>query len=153
MRPTEQTLLVTATVVGVIAVVVAVFLLLRSRVASHGTYLEMPKRLSALKGSTDPTAFLGFCTRDEDALYFVYANNAFNLDYELYGQQKEKYAEPFRRTASDLGFEVLTTSYDKEHVVLRIQLAAGETEAAEQAFRVAHELFGLEKTTELEFLP
>jgi hypothetical protein len=142
-----------AIVFGAIALMLAATAVLRARVAEHGTYADVPKHLTGLKGNTDPTAFFGFCTRDEDALYFVWANYTFNLDYELYNAQKEKYAEPFRKAASDLRFKVVETTYDNRHVVLRIRLSSAEHEAAEQAFQFAHRLFGLQRTTELEFLP
>ena len=125
--------------------------------AEHGTgtrtYEQIPGLLAQLKTNTDPTAFLGFYTNDVDALYFIYESGTFFLDYELYNPAKEKMAEPFRRTAAKLGYEIISTSYDDEHPVLRIRLSASEFEAAEQAFQVANKLFDIQKETELEFLP
>ncbi|HEV8362213.1 MAG TPA: hypothetical protein VGQ52_01740 [Gemmatimonadaceae bacterium] len=141
-----------AVVVGVAVAICAVLFLLRTRVAEHGTYSEVPRHLSALKQSTDPTAFFGFHTRSTDALYFVYEGGSFNLDYELLGVDKEQYAEPFRKVAAQLGYKVLSTTYG-QYPVLRVKLSAAESQAAEQGFQFAHRIFGIQRNTELEFLP
>ncbi len=141
-----------AVLAGVLAVAAAV-VFFRSRVAEHRTYDDVPGRLKELRDNSDPTAFFGFHTRDVDALYFVYENGALFLDYELYNSPKEGYAAPFRKTAAAHGFSVTTTSYDQVHTVLRIQLSSVESEAAEQAYGIAHDLFGIKRATRLEFLP
>lgn len=141
-----------AVVIGVALAACAVLLFLRTRVAEHGTYSEVPRHLSALKHSTDPTAFFGFHTRNTDALYFVYEGGTFHLDYELMGVEKEQYAEPFRSVAAQLGYKILSTTYG-QYPVLRVQLSAEESQAAEQGFQFAHRIFGIQRNTDLEFLP
>ena len=121
--------------------------------AKRGTFEVIESQLQLLKVDRDPVAFFGFCTKDEDSLYFVYQNGRFNLDYELYTPEKLKLENSFRQVAKMQGYDVLNTSYDNQHVVLRIELSSLESEASEQAFKFAHELFGIERSTVLEFLP
>src|ERR1039458_8918919 len=111
--------------------IVAAFLFLRSRVAESGTRADLAQRLTKLKlQDSDPKAFLGFCTRDEDALYFVHEHGTFFLDYELSTPQKTGNADAFRKTAADLGFTVVDTTYGK-FPVLRVDVGSAEAHAAE----------------------
>jgi hypothetical protein len=146
----KMSLLIT---VVLVAAVVAVILFLRSHIAESGTQAEVPSRLAKLKQNTDPKAFLGFCTRDEDALYFVCESGVFNLDYELTTPQKESHAAAFRKTASDLGFIVVDTTYYGRFPVLRVKIDASETHVAEVGAKFAQQMFGHDEKTVVEFLP
>lgn len=144
-----------ATIIAfVIAVgVVAAFLFLRSRVAESGTLANLAQRLTKLKQQDgDPKAFLGFYTRDEDALYFVHENGAFFLDYELTTTEKTSHAAAFRKTAADLGFSVIDTTYEK-FPVLRVNIGNSETHAADIGLAFAQRLFGHDQKTIFQFLP
>jgi len=94
-----------------------------------------------------------FCTRDEDALYFVYKDGAFFLDYELTTPEKKSHANAFRKVASDLGFAVVDTSYYGEFPLLRVKTGSSEARAAEVGFDFAQRLFGHDQKTVVEFLP
>ena len=139
----------------IVAGIIAAFLFLRShvRIAEHGTLAELPQRLATLKlQDNDPTAFLGFCTRDEDALYFVHEHGTFFLDYELSTPQKTANADAFRKTATDLGFSVIDTTYGR-FPVLRVDVGNAEAHAADIGLEFTHRLFGHDKSTVFEFLP
>jgi len=140
-------------VIVVVVLIVAAFIFLRSRVAESGTHAEMAARLAKLKQDTDPKAFLGFCTRDEDALYFVYQKGVFLLDYELTTPEKKSHAGAFRKTAADLGFAVIDTTYYGEFPLLRVETGTSEARAAEVGFLFAQRLFGHDQKTVVEFLP
>ena len=143
----------TLAVIFAVGVTAIVFVFLRPRVAQSGTYDEIAQQLAKLKQNTYPKAFFGFCTRDEDALYFVYVNGAFNLDYELTTPQKESHAAAFRKTASDLGLAVIETTYYGQYPVLRVKTDDSETHAAEVGFKFAQQMFGHDEKTVVEFLP
>jgi hypothetical protein len=142
-------IIVVVAVVGV----VAGFLFIRSRVAESGTLAELPQRLAKLKlRDSDPTAFFGFYTRDEDALYFVHEHGTFYLDYELTTPQKTSHADGFRKTATDMGFSVVDTTYGK-FPVLRVDVGNAEAHAAEIGLAFTQRLFGHDQQTVFEFLP
>ena|ERR1700719_1293276 len=144
-----------AVVIAVVIVVaiVAAFLFLRSRVAESGTLASLPQRLAKLKQQdSDSNAFLGFCTRDEDALYFVHEGGVFFLDYELTTPAKVGYADAFRKTAANLGFSVIDTTYG-QFPVLRVKAGDPETQAADVGLKFTQRLFGHEQQTVFEFLP
>jgi hypothetical protein len=143
-------------VVVIVAGVIAGFLFLRSRVhfAEHGTLAELPQRLAKLKQQdNDPTAFLGFCTRDEDALYFVHEDGVFYLDYELTTEAKKNHADAFRKTAADLRFPVIDTSYSGRFPVLRVNTGNTEARASEVGLQFTQRLFGHDQKTIFEFVP
>jgi hypothetical protein len=143
-------------IVVVVAVigVIAGFLFVRSRVAESGTLAELPQRLAKLKLlDSDPKAFLGFCTRDEDALYFVHEHGVFYLDYKLTTPAKKASAEAFRKTAAELDFPVIDTSYYGEHPVLRVKAGDSEAPAASVGLKFTQRLFGHDQQTVFEFLP
>ena len=132
----------------------AAFLVFRSRIAESGTLAELPQRLAKLKlQDNDPKAFLGFCTRDEDALYFVHEHGVFYLDYELTTPAKKGYADAFRKTAADLGYSVVDTNYYGEHPVLRVKVGDSEIQAADVGLEFTQRLFGHDQKTVFEFLP
>lgn len=135
-----------------VAGIVAAFLFLRSRVAESGSLAELLPRLVKLKADTNPNAFLGFCTRDEDALYYVYEGGVFFLDYELTTPEKTGHADAFRKTAAELGFPVMDTTYG-EYPVLRVRAGNSETQAAEVGAEFTQRLFGHGQKTIFEFLP
>jgi hypothetical protein len=141
-------------IVIIVVGVLAAFLFLRSRVAESGTLAELPQRLAKLKlQDNDPKAFFGFCTRDEDALYFVHEHGVFYLDYELTTPAKKGYADAFRKSAADLGFSVLDTSYYGQYPVLRVKAGDTETQAADVGLKFTQRLFGHDQQTVFEFLP
>jgi hypothetical protein len=134
--------------------VIAGFLFLRSRVAESGTLAELPQRLTKLKQQdNDPKAFLGFCTCDEDALYFVHQDGVFYLDYELTTPAKKSHADAFRSTAAALGFSVIDTSYYGQYPVLRVKTGDTEAQAAKVGLEFSQRLFGHDAKTVYEFLP
>jgi hypothetical protein len=138
----------------VVAGIIAAFLFLRSRIAEHGTLAELPQRLAKLKQQdNDPKAFFGFYTRDEDALYFVHEHGVFYLDYELTTPAKKGYADAFRKTAADLDFSVIDTSYYGEFPVLRVKAGDSEAQAADVGLKFTQRLFGHDQQTVFEFLP
>ncbi len=140
-------------IVGVVGAL-AVFLFLRSRAAESGTLAELPQRLAKLKlQDSDPKAFLGFCTRDEDALYFVHEHGAFYLDYELTTLAKKGHADAFRKTAGELGFSIIDTSYYGQYPVLRVKAGVSEAQAADVGLKFTQRLFGHDQKTVFEFLP
>jgi hypothetical protein len=145
----------TVIIIVVIAVgFIVAFLFLRSRVADHGTLEELPQRLARLKQQdNDSRAFVGFCTRDEDAFYFVHQDGVFCLDYELTTLAKKNHADAFRRTAADLGYSVIDTSYDGQLPVPRVRAGASEMQAANVALEFTQRLFGNGPNTTFEFLP
>ena len=138
--------------IGAVFISGVLFLACKPRLAARGTYDQIESRLDGLKRSTDPKAFVGFCTKNTDALYFVFEHGTYNLDYELYDPEKAKFAEPFRKVAGNLGHKVQETTYGSAPV-LRVDLGPNTKQAAEQGFQFAHQLFGLEKATNIEFLP
>ena len=140
---------------GLVVVAIAfAFFFLRSRVAEHGTLNELPQRLTRLKEQdSDLKAFLGFCTRDEDALYFVHENGVFYLDYELTTPEKRNYADTFRKTASELGRTIINTSYSGDAPVLRIDAGPSERQAADLGLEFTRRMFGHDEHTAFEFLP
>jgi hypothetical protein len=145
-----------AVIVVVVAVVsiIAGFLFIRSRIAESGTLAQLPQRLAKLKlQDSDPKAFFGFYTRDEDALYFVHEHGVFYLDYELTTSAKKGHADAFRKTAADLGFSVIDTSYYGEYPVLRVKTGESESQAAEVGLKFTQQLFGHDQQTVFEFLP
>lgn len=79
---------------------------------------------------SDPKAFLGFCTCDEDALYFVHEGGTFYLDYELTTPAKKARAANFRSVAEGLDLPVIDTSYSGEYPVLRVNVGTSEAQAA-----------------------
>ena len=134
--------------------VLAVLLFLRSRVAESGTLAELPQRLAKLKlQDNDPKAFLGFYTRDGDALYFVHEHGVFYLDYELTTPATKGYADAFRKTAGELGFSVIDTSYYGQYPVLRVRAGDSEAQAADVGLKFTQRLFGHDQQTVFEFLP
>jgi len=141
-------------IIVVVAVVVAAgFMFIRSRVAESGTLADLPQRLAKLKlRDSDPTAFFGFYTRDEDALYFVHEHGTFYLDYELTTPQKTSHADGFRKTATEMGFSVIDTTYGK-FPVLRVDVGNAEAHAAEIGLAFTQRLFGHDQQTVFEFLP
>jgi hypothetical protein len=140
-------------VVVAVVCVIAGLLFLRSRVAESGTLAELPQRLEKLKlQDHDPKAFFGFCTQDKDALYFVHEHGTFFLDYELSTPQKTGNSDAFRKTASDLGFKVIDTTYGK-FPVLRVDVGNAEAHAAEIGLAFTQRLFGHDQKTVYEFLP
>jgi hypothetical protein len=150
MRPTVIIVIVIA------AGVLAAFWFLRThvRIAEHGTLAELPGRLAKLRQQdSDPKAFLGFCTRDEDELYFVHQDGVFYLDYELTTPAKTGHADAFRKTATDLGFSVTDTSYYGQYPVLRVKTGDTEAQAADVGFKFTQRLFGHSQQTVFEFLP
>ncbi|HTI97723.1 MAG TPA: hypothetical protein VL527_02380 [Dongiaceae bacterium] len=140
---------------GVMAVgIVAGVLLLRSRVAESGTLAGLPQRLARLKQQdNDPKAFLGFCTCDEDALYFVHEGGTFYLDYELTTPAKKARAANFRSVAGGLDLPVIDTSYSGEYPVLRVNVGTSEAQAAKIGMEFSNRLFGHNPNTVYEFLP
>ena len=134
--------------------VIAGFLFLRSRVAESGTLAELPQRLAKLKQQdNDPKAFLGFCTCDEDALYFVHENGVFYLDYELTTPAKTGHAGAFRKTAADLGLSVIDASYSGQYPLLRVKTGDTEAQATKIGLEFSRRLFGHDEKTVYEFLP
>jgi hypothetical protein len=142
----------TVLIVGVFVIAGVTLFAQHLRTAEQGTYNKITPKLDALMHSRDPKAFVGFCTKDTDALYFVFEHGTFNLDYELYNPEKVKFADPFRKVATSQGYKVQETTYGSAPV-LRINLGSNSIQAAERGFQFAHQLFGLEKTTRIEFLP
>jgi hypothetical protein len=143
----------TLIIAGIVVIgIIVAFLFLRSRVAGSGTIAEVPTRLTKLKKDTDPKAFLGFCTRDEDALYFVYEGGAFFLDYELTTPEKKSHGDAFRKTAADLQLTVTNTTYGS-FPVLRVEAGKTERQAAEVGYSFAQRMFGHGQKTIVEFLP
>jgi hypothetical protein len=139
----------------IVASIIGAFMFLRTRisVAEHGTLADLLQRLAKLKlQDSDPTAFLGFCTRDEDALYFVHEHGTFLLDYELSTPQKSGNADAFRKTATDLGLTVIDTTYGR-FPVLRVDAGNTEAHAAEIGLAFTQRLFGHDSKTVFEFLP
>lgn len=133
---------------------VAGYFLPRLRSAERGTLADLPRRLAQLKlQDNDPKAFLGFCTRAEDALYFVHEKGGFYLDYELNTPAKNAYVAGFRQAASELSFAVIDTSYYGGFPVLRIAVGNSENLAAENGLKLANKLFGYTVETPVEFLP
>lgn len=142
--------------IAIVAAVVAAFLFLRSHVrfAERGTLADLPQRLTRLKEQdNDPKAFLGFCTRDEDAIYFVHQDGVFYLDYELTTPAKASHANAFRKTAAELGYSVTNTSYSGQYPLLRVNTGASEAKAANVGLEFAQRLFGHDEKTVYEFLP
>jgi hypothetical protein len=140
-------------VLVIVAGAMAGFLFLRSRIAESGTLAELPRRLAKLKlQDSDPKAFLGFCTCDEDAIYFVHADGGFYLDYELTTPAKKGHADAFRKAAADLGFPVIDTTYG-EFPVLRVKTGDSEAQAAKVGLEYSQRLFGHDEKTVYEFLP
>jgi hypothetical protein len=144
------------TIIIIIAVVASIagFLFLRSRVAESGTLAELPQRLSKLKQEdNDPKAFFGFCTCDEDALYFVHQDGVFYLDYELTTPAKKSHSDAFRKTAADLSYSVIDTSYYGQYPVLRVKTGDTEAQATKAGLEFTQRLFGHDQQTVYEFLP
>ena len=140
-------------VVLAVAAILVGLLFLRSRVAEHGTLTDLPHRLAKLKlQDNDPKAFLGFYPRDEDALYFVHEQGIFYLDYELTTPAKKGHADTFRKTAVDLGFAVIDTTYG-QFPVLRVKAGDSEAQAADVGLKFTKRLFGHDQSTIFEFLP
>jgi hypothetical protein len=142
-------------VLVIVAGFIGAFMVLRSHIsiAEHGMLDGLSQRLAKLKlRDSDPTAFLGFCTRDEDALYFVHEHGTFFLDYELSTPQKTGNAGAFRKTTADLGFTVIDTTYGK-FPVLRVDVGNAEAHAAEIGLAFTQRLFGHDQKTVFEFLP
>jgi hypothetical protein len=149
-NPITKAIVVIVIVVGIIAG----FLFLRSRFAESGTLAELPQRLAKLKQQdNDQKAFLGFCTCDEDALYFVHEDGVFYLDYELTTPGKTSHAGAFRKTAAGLGFSVIDTSYYGQYPVLRVKAGDTEAQAAKIGLEFSRQLFGHDENTVYEFLP
>jgi hypothetical protein len=144
---TSDSLLVLVAAAFVVALV-----FLRPRGAQSGTFADIPARLKKLRQSKDANAFLGFYTRDENTLYFIYLEGVFFLDYELNTPKKTKFEEAFRQAAVELGFPMIDATYG-EHRVLRVKIDDSETNAAEVGFKFAEKVFGLDGKTVLEFLP
>ena len=141
-------------IIIVVVVGVAGFLFLRLRVAESGTLAELAQRLTKLKQEdNDPKAFFGFCTCDEDALYFVHQDGIFYLDYELTTPAKKNHEDDFRKTAADLGFVVIDTSYYGQYPVLRVKTGDTEAQAAKVGLDFTQRLFGHNQQTTFEFLP
>lgn len=141
-------------VIIVVVGIIAGFLFFRSRVAESGTLAELPQRLAKLKQEdNDPKAFLGFYTCDEDALYFVREDGVFYLDYELTTPAKKGHADAFRKTAADLGFTVIDTSYSGQYPVLRVKTGDTEAQATKVGLEFSQRLFGHDDKTVYEFLP
>lgn len=128
------------------------YLFLRPGAAHRGTFAAVPDRLAKLKAQADPREFLGFCTRDEDTLYFVFENGVFNLDYELNTESRKAHAADFRQAATDLGLRVIDTAYGN-FPVLRIPIDSDEHHAAKIALDVARRMFGHDEATIFDFLP
>jgi hypothetical protein len=142
-------------VLVIVACIIGAFMLLRPHISitEHGTLDDLSQRLAKLKlRDSDPKAFLGFCTRDEDVLYFVHEHGTFFLDYELSTPQKTGNADAFRKTAADLGFTVNDTTYGK-FPVLRVDVGNVEAHAAEIGLAFTQRLFGHDQKTVFEFLP
>ena len=137
---------------GIIVALAAVVLFLRSRIAESGTHREVAARLTKLKQNPARDAFLGLCTRNEDALYFVFEGGTFFLDYELSDPEKKPFEAPFRAAARELGLPVVDTTYG-QFLVLRVNAGAAEDGAALIGFRFAQKVFGHDDKTVIEFLP
>lgn len=137
---------------GIVVVVAAIFLFLRSRVAESGTHRDVASRLAKLKQNPARDAFLGFCTRNEDTLYFIYEGGTFFLDYELSHAEKKPFEAPFRAAARELGLPVIDTTYG-QFPVLRVKAGTTEESAARVGFEFARKVFGHDEKTTIEFLP
>ncbi len=146
----KLTIIIVVAVVGV----VAGFLFIQSRVAESGTLADLPQRLAKLKlRDSDPTAFFGFYTRDEDALYFVHEHGTFYLDYELTTPQKTSHASTASvRPPPIWVFRLTDTTYGK-FPVLRVDVGNAEAHAAEIGLAFTQRLFGHDQQTVFEFLP
>lgn len=147
-------IMIIAIIIGVVIVVAFFFLRTRVKFADRGTLADLPQRLPKLKEQdNDPNAFLGFCTRDEDALYLVHQDGVFYLDYELTTPAKKSHADAFRKIAVDLGFPVIDTSYSGQYPVLRVKTGDTEAQATKAALEFSQRLFGHDEKTVYEFLP
>ena len=144
--------MVIAVIAGIAVLIIVVVLIVRKS-AVRLTIAELPPLLTKLRNGADRNGFVGFVGEGPQALYFVYENGTFWLDFEIFVSALEEYAEPFRRVAAELKHDVITTSYDNEHTVLRIKLSSSENEAVEQAYEVAHRWAGIERDTRLQLLP
>lgn len=125
---------------------------LRAKFSETGTHADLTARLTELKKETSPSAFVGFRTKDEDALYYVYLDGVFYLDYELTTPQKKAHADEFRIAAGELGFAVIDTTYS-EYPLLRVMVGSEEARAAKAGAQFAERLFGQDEKTVVEFLP
>ena len=147
----------TSLIALIVVVVIIAFLMLRFRkqnnfVSEETGYGDLPEAIEVLKsgGSTD---FVGFSTQGFDALYFVYDDGEYFLDYELFDEEMEEYEEAIRVFAEENGREILETSYDDEHTVLRIPVGSDEEDAVDFAFDLASSIFGHSEETHLDLLP
>ncbi|MEZ5308688.1 MAG: hypothetical protein R2684_16200 [Pyrinomonadaceae bacterium] len=139
----------------VIVVVIALLFVFRGNgKKGKSLYGDVEASLVRLKLDRHPQAFFGFHTKDTDALYFVYEDDVFHLDYELSSEAKRAFEDEFRKTADSLGFEVSETSYGEDSArVLRVSLTSDEKKSAKTGYEFASRIFGIDQETELEFLP
>ena len=118
--------------------------------AECGTYEQIPSRLAQLKLDAEHRGIIEFGTEDDiKALFFAYEDETFFLLYDTDIPAKEKFEDPFFKTASELGYDVVISS-DGDGLP-GIRLSGTEQKAAEQAFEIINKLYGIEKTTNLEF--
>ncbi len=144
----------------IIVVVVIAVILLKGQffasppVAEQITYEQLPAILTKLKTSTNPTDFVGYCTKNEDALYFVFENGVYNLDYELFSPDKLAYEQAFSDFAKQHGYTLLETQYFNDSPkVLRIPLTADETDAVNTAYKFGQTIWGHSLEMKYELLP
>ena len=76
----------------------------------------------------------------------------FYLDYELTTPAKASHADAFRKTAADLGFSVIDTSYYGQYPVLRVKTGDTEAQATKVGLEFSLRLFGHDEKTVYEFL-
>lgn len=145
---------------GVISLAIITICLVRFRVhsspfiAEKVTYDQLPEKLIRLKTTTNPADFVGYCSRDADALYFVFEQGIYHLDYELYSPAKLAHESDFSTFAKQNDLKMIETKYIAGGPkVLRIPLNADETHSVEIAYKLGSAIWGHTREMKFDLLP
>lgn len=130
----------------------AVLLYIRRNTAEQATIHDLSDRLEAMRRGELAYPFFGFHTRNTDAMYFAYEGGSYWFEYELADDTRVKYVEPIKDLSAELGLSWEDGKYD-DVPIIRVKLSSSSESAAESIFTFAEKLFGITKSTVVEFVP
>ena len=122
---------------------------------------ELENTLKRLKKGELDYDFFGLTSNGTDCLYFVYENNAFNIEYEVMTESQKPYFEQLKKYCNKNSIRVIETTYQnqpqyndsKYAPVLRLEINATLEQAEELGRTLMSTIFHNDSNTQYEIVP
>jgi hypothetical protein len=124
-------------------------------------YSETKNLFKQLENNQLEFNFFGLSKTNSDCIYFVFENDTFSIEFEVMIEEQKKIAEDFKKVCSNLGFNVIETTYfNKPYYndtlnapVFKIIVGDKLDKVYEIGLKIISNVFGYNEDTIFEVVP